>query len=208
MVFIDCACYHCHMTQSKLTFFFAYPLDKQLRALSEKNSQPYPTREEIQETINHWRKLWQETDEKFQLIELISQITERMPRRNLECFVFGSGLTAASTPFIFPTWNKNNERFSDERFIDTVLHELLHIFLITDNLPYWEAVSIKYIDENITCRNHILLYAILYEIYQKVFNKEPVDFNRNNLPAGYARAIEIVREAGHKEIIEEYKSFL
>lgn len=113
-----------------------------------------------------------------------------------------------STPFLLPIWNKAGEQWSDEKFIDLVIHELLHMFLVTNNEQYWESLKAKFSEEEPVCRNHILLYAMLYEIYQKLFNKEPIDFGRDNLPLGYARAVQLVRETGYKELIAEYQKFI
>ena len=135
-------------------------------------------------------------------------MTKRVPKRHLECFVFGRGLMPKSTPFMIPIWNRNQEQWSDEKFIDLMIHELLHIFLVTDTDEYWTFVREKYVGEQPVTQNHILLYAMLYQIYQDIWQFEPIDFGRDNLPPGYARAIELVKEIGYKELIAEYESLL
>jgi RimJ/RimL family protein N-acetyltransferase len=190
-----------------LTFIYAYPLDRERRALFESKNQPYPTMEEIRNEVTRRQALWDEWNNTYNLIEYLCGITKRTPERNLECFVFGTGLNTMSTPFLFPVWSKNGETHTDEKTIDLIIHELLHIFLTTNNKKYWEAIQGKYSKEEPRCRNHILLYAMMYELYQTLFDTEPIDFGRNNLPAGYTRAIQIVREVGYKELIVEYQSF-
>jgi hypothetical protein len=85
---------------------------------------------------------------------------------------------------------------------------MLHIFLTTDNQTYWEMIEEKYKNEEPVCRNHTLLYAMLYQIYQTLFDKESLDFGRDNLPPGYARAIALVREIGYQNLIEEYQRYI
>ncbi len=109
---------------------------------------------------------------------------------------------------MMPIWNREQKQWSDEKFIDLMIHELLHIFLVTDNEMYWKHVREKYAHEEIVTQNHILLYAMLQSIYQDMWQKDPIDFNRDNLPPGYIRAIEMVKEVGHEERISEYKSFI
>ena len=192
----------------KLSFIYAYPLDAELRRSFEDRGQIYPNQDVIKDVMNHWEKIWQEVNSQHEILGKQAHITQRVPERNLECFIFGRGLTPKSTPFMLPIWNRNQEQWSDEKFIDLIIHELLHIFLVTNNEQYWESVKEKFLEEEPVCRNHILLYAMLYQIYQKLFNKEPIDFSRDNLPSGYARAIQIVREIGYEELIAEYQTFI
>ena len=196
------------MTPLKLSFIYAYPLDRGRRGLFEEKGLTYPSMEEVSNVLKHWEVLWIDTNAEKNILATLAELTGRVPERNLECFVFGAGLGAMSTPFLLPIWNKAGEQWSDEKFIDLVIHELLHMFLVTNNEQYWGSLKAKFSEEEPVCRNHILLYAMLYEIYQKLFNKEPIDFGRDNLPLGYARAVQLVRETGYKELIAEYQKFI
>ena len=195
------------MTNKTLKFIYAYPLDNELRRSFEERGQIYPARDEIRDVMTRWKAIWKKENEQHKLLEKLSEITKRLPERNLECFIFGRGLTPKSTPFMIPIWNRNQEQWSAEKFIDLMIHELLHIFLVTDNDEYWKFVREKYVDEQPVTQNHILLYAMLYQIYQDIWQSEPIDFGRDNLPPGYARAIELVKQIGHKELISEYEQF-
>lgn len=190
-----------------LQLIYAYPLDNELRRSFEERGQVYPARDEIKDVMKRWKTIWQTENEQHSLLEKLSQITKRVPERNLECFIFGRGLSPKSTPFMIPIWNRKQEQWSDEKFIDLMIHELLHIFLVTDNDSYWESVRKKYHNEEPVTQNHILLYAMLYQLYQDIWNTEPMDFSRDNLPLGYARAIEMVKEIGYEELISEYEQF-
>lgn len=192
----------------ELTFLYAYPLDGLNRRNFEEGGKEYPTRPEIRETMTHWRELWSETNKEKGIIAKMVELTKRTPTRNLECFVFGAGLNAMSTPFLMPTRNRKGNKWTDEYFVQTVTHELLHIFLTTDTDEYWNMVRDKYSSEEPSCQNHIVLYAMLYELYQDCFKQEPPDFSRDNLPPGYMRAIEIVKEEGGKELVAEYTALV
>ncbi len=195
------------MDLPKLSFIYAYPLDRGRRALFLEKGLEYPSMEEVKSTLKYWEGIWSEADSSKHIIANLADLTGKVPERNLECFVFGAGLQAMSTPFLLPMWNKENKQWSDEKFLDLIIHELLHIFLVTDNQQYWDYAQTQYAGEEPVSRNHILLYAMLYEMYQRLFDKEPLDFGRDNLPPGYARAIELVKEIGYKELIEKYKTF-
>lgn len=194
------------MNLPKLSFIYAYPLDVELRRSFEDRGQIYPSQDEIREVIQRWKKIWQEQNDQNKILERLSEITRRIPERNLECFIFGRGLTPKSTPFMIPIWNREQKQWSDEKFMDLMIHELLHIFLATDNEVYWKGVREKYAHVELLTQNHILLYAMLNQIYQDILQTDPIDFDRDNLPSGYARAIEIVKENGYKRIIEDYKA--
>ncbi len=195
------------MDTPKLNFIYAYPLDSGRRKhYSDNNLGKYPTTQEVGDTIEHWKNLWSDLEATHGVLEKLSEVTGRIPERNLECFVFGADLNAMSTPFLMPTLNKKGEKRTDEMFIQTVIHELLHIFVTTNTKLYWGEVRTKYVKEDITCQNHIIVYAMLYEVYQKLFNKEPVDFSREDLAPGYLRAIELVKQIGHTKLIDEYRS--
>lgn len=195
------------MRNMVVTFIYAYPLDNELRRSFEDRGQVYPARDEIKEVMLCWKAIWHEENDKHNLLDRLTDITNRIPERNLECFIFGRGFTPKSIPFMLPIWNRNQEQWFDEKFINLMIHELLHIFLVTDNDFYWKSVPEKYLSEEPVTQNHILLYAMLYQLYQDIWQTEPIDFYRNNLPSGYARSIELVKEIGHKEILSEYEQF-
>lgn len=167
----------------------------------------YPSIQQVREGVERISELWNECNDKNQLIEIISKLTNRLPERNLECFIFGRGLSPMSTPFLIPLLDRDGKERSDEKIIDLVIHELLHIFLVTDNRRYWETVREKYSTEEMVCVNHIVLYAMMFVLYKEVFQKQPIDFCRENLPIGYARAIEIVNQTGADLIIKEYRQY-
>lgn len=194
------------MNLPKLSFIYAYPLDVELRRSFEERDQIYPSQDEIRKVMQRWKAIWQEQNERNNILEKLSEITRRVPARNLECFIFGRGLTPKSTPFMLPVWNRQQEQWSDSKFVDLMIHELLHIFLATDNEVYWKEVQEKHVHEEPVTQNHILLYAMLNHIYQDIWHTEPIDFSRDNLPPGYARAIEIVKKQGYNKIIQEYKA--
>lgn len=189
----------------ELRFIYAYPLDVEMREQYEQRGLEYPSIEVVKETVVQWRQLWQEVEREHSMLSLLSELTKRTPTRALECFVFGAGLQAKSTPLILPIMNRNGEYVSNQRFVEMIIHELLHIYLTTNNKSYWEYATKKYANEAPVTQNHILLYAFLYKIYNDAWEKEPLDFGRDNLSVGYARAIQIVREEGYEHILSEYE---
>ncbi len=193
----------------KLSFIYAYPLDGSRRRLfKEKDFGDYPSVDEIKRVISHWSDLWQELNQDNKIITALVNITKRTPTRNLECFVFGGGLNPMFTPFLLPVMGRGNVARSDEGFKQTLIHELLHIFVSTNNESYLAFIREKYVAENISVQNHIIIYAMLYELYESLFKQMPPDFSNDSLPQNYMRAVEIVRKSGAASIIAEYHDFI
>ena len=111
-----------------------------------------------------------------------------------------------STPFLMPIMRKDKVR-SDEKFMDTMIHEILHIF-VSGATKYFDMVRNKYSEEVVLTHNHIIIYAFLEKIYLDMFNSKPVDFDATDLPVGYSRAIEIVKEKGYENLIREYQELV
>lgn len=196
------------MTSPKISFIYAYPLDAGRRRLyKEKGLDGYPTIEEIKDVLKGWENTWNKVNAEDKVMSALIKITKRVPSRALECFVFGGGLNPMSTPFLIPVMSREGIR-SDEKFIETVIHELLHIFVTADTSAYWTMVREKYSDEDILTQNHIIIYAMLQKLYKELFDKLPADFSKDDLPVGYIRAIKIVKERGHEDILEEYYTFV
>lgn len=196
------------MNSKIVNFIYAYPLDIELRRSFLEREQIYPERPEIAEVMKRWRMIWQDVVEQHDIHTVLENVTKRVPSRNLECFIFGRGLTPKSTPFMIPIWNRNQKQWSDEKFIDLMIHELLHVYLVEDNDLYWKFVREEYSKEEPTVQNHFLLYSLLYKIYQELWNTEPMDFARDNMPPGYARVIAMVKENGADTYIDEYYKVL
>jgi len=192
----------------QLTFIYAYPLDMTRRRLfATKDFGEYPSIDEVKKTMSHWEDIWEEINKDNAIIKALMDITKRTPVQNLECFVFGGGINPMSTPLLIPIMGRGNVARTNEGFKQALIHELLHIFVSTDNEGYQTFVNEKYSDEDISTQNHIIIYAMLYQLYELLFKQVPPDFSAEK-PPSYMRAIEIVKNTGAKEIIEEYNNVI
>lgn len=191
------------MSKLELKFIYAFPLDRDRRSLAEKKGvTDYPSLEDVRETKKHWQELWNKIDSEKRILDKIQDITKTLPERSLECFVIGGLMKPMSTPFIIPVLSRDGKR-SDEELIDTVIHELLHIFVV-QSVNYFKYVREKYNTESVLTQNHIIIYAMLEKIYLELFDSKPLDYLRKDMPDDYQRAIDIVKESGREIIIEEY----
>jgi hypothetical protein len=186
----------------KVKFIYAYPFDVGRRKIAEERGIDYPSFKEIIKVKSHWEELWAKFEEDNKILDLIQALTKRVPDRSLECFIVGGLINPMSTPFIMPVLGRDGNH-SEEQFIDTMIHEILHIF-VSGAREYFTFVDDKYSEESKLTKNHIIIYAMLEKIYTDIFNSKPLDYSRDDMPQGYARAIEIVKEEGLSSIIEEY----
>ena len=192
-----------------VTFIYAYPLDVGRRRLfEEKNLGSYPSLEEVKKVIQHWEHVWQETNQDNEVMQKLVEVSRRVPKRALECFVFGGGLNPMSTPFLMPTMARGGTTRSDENFIETMIHELLHIFVMHDADTYWSMVREKYSKETPLTQNHIIIFAMLAKAYQYLFGQMPPSFSGGDLPEEYSQAIDIVKDVGYEQVIAEYNTLV
>lgn len=193
------------MDITKVKFIYAYPLDRGRRELfKQKDLGTYPTIEEVKSTIEKWEKIWEEENKDDKIVKELIDVTKRVPERSLECFVFGGGLNSMSTPFLMSVTTRSGA-LDDERFIDTLIHEIIHIFVTSKAKDYWDLIGRKYADEQPIVRNHIIVYAILEHTYDKFFERKPIDYSRSDISEGYKKAVEIVKNEGYEKLIKEFQ---
>jgi hypothetical protein len=168
----------------------------------------YPSSEEVKTIMGQWRRKWEEVNHDGHAIAKMMEITKRTPTRALECFVFGGGLDPMSTPFLMPVITPKGALRTDEDFVQTMIHELLHIFLATNTKAYWTMAREKYSDKDPITQNHIIVFAMLGKIYQDLFGYLPPDFENEDLREGYKQAMKIVTDRGYEELVSEYDALV
>ena len=110
--------------------------------------------------------------------------------------------------------NGNIYSLSVNRFIDMLVHELIHnLFIqnedeIIDN--YFDNLVKEYKEEDWNTAIHIPVHAIHKEIFMKFFDKKRLDeeINMCSYYPAYAKAWEIVMKKGSKKIIDDMKKFI
>jgi hypothetical protein len=196
------------MELADVKFIYAYPLDASRRKIfAERDPGKYPSIEAVQDQVAHWREVWLEINGQTRMLNAISEISKSAPSRSLECFCIGGGIAPMSTPLIMSATNSDWTLRSDNEFIDTLIHELLHIF-IENNDAYFEKVNEKYPAAPVTTKNHILIFAMLEKLYEELFERVSIDVTRNYKSEEYALALDIVNREGADALLEEYYKFV
>lgn len=173
--------------------------------LEEKN-QKYPSREEIINYTKKAERLWRKVENKI-LTEISKATKLKWKERRVICYVIGVG-----RPFSDPLTLRVFANDFD-RFIDTLTHEMIHQIFIQNNKKYmkWSKyVSKTYTDEQRATKTHILLSAVHWKMFLKLFNKKRLDneIKRYQRDIDYKRAWEIVEEETPNKILNKFYSII
>jgi len=119
------------------------------------------------------------------------------------CYLIGFG-----RPFSDPLTLRlyDNKKY----FIDTLTHEMIHQIQIQNqviNRKWRKYIETKYKKETQTTRNHLLVHAVHYKIYLKLFDKRRLnrDIKSSDKHPEYKRSWEIVKEEGSENIINKFR---
>ena len=136
--------------------------------------------------------------------------------KTIPCYIVKiSTIGPISDPLTIPIQLKVGKkvfRLTTDRFIDILIHELIHnLFIQNETIDrYFDyLINKKYRKEGWNVAIHVPIHAIHQEIFLKFFDKKRLDREKKiceNYP-DYKRAWEIVEKEGSKEIIKELKNF-
>jgi hypothetical protein len=157
--------------------------------------------------IDRYTKYTQKLQKKWDTIgnkamNLISKTYKlRWAEKDINCYV----LDNIDFSFSVPTTLKISKDL--DWILALAIHELGHRLEFENlNRINWNAYNIKFRNESETTKQHILLYAVLENVYTKLFGKkklrEYINADKNN--ADYKRAWEIVKMQGKKNIIKNF----
>lgn len=164
----------------------------------------YPKETEVVLYIKKIQKMWDKIG-KHILKELEGITRLEFKDDEIPCYVVGKAIPF-SDPLTIPIYKQE-----PNYFIDTLIHELIHIlFTQKGNLSRarksWKYIFSKYKKETFDTKIHLPLHAVHTHIYRKFFSQERLEhdiielFNIN----AYKRSWEIVNEEGYPHIIEEF----
>jgi len=158
----------------------------------------------IRNYIHKIDKIWGK-DEKIILKEFAKITNLKWGAKTISCYIV-SKCIPISDPLTMQPYH------TDDRFIDVLIHELIHqLFVQKDNIKSVKR-ALKYLEEEYVGEAkktiiHVPLYAIHKHIYLKLYNEARLKRDiklSNNFPE-YKRAWEIVQEKGYKEIFKMLK---
>ena len=199
------------MNIPKVIFKYAYPFDQNRRDLyKERGWSDYPVTDQVRKRVEEYEALWADFNKDDKIIKRIIEFLGVNYPRDIEAYVFGTGMQPMSTPFLIPIIGKRGN-YTGDQFIELIVHELIHIFAAgTQENPklknYWKIIRETYKDEPVLVQNHLIVYAVVETILTELFGKEKMkELIKVDSPE-YQRSIELTEQLGPEKIIDEFKN--
>lgn len=180
-----------------------YRNSKKIKKILDERNEGYPSYEKIISYIEEVKNIWEKEGEKI-LSEISNIINLKWKEKEIICYVIGYG-RGLSDPLTVRLYENKND------FIDTLIHELIHQIQI-QNSKKWKKWADKFLkkdykEETQLTKSHILLHAIHWQIFIRLFNKKRLDRNikySQKFP-DYKQSWEVVKKEGYKNIINNFK---
>lgn len=200
------------MSYPILKFRYAYPLDNRFRVYEEKLNPgvPYPSIDEVRERVPLLPAVWDEINKNNKAFKALEEIIGGVPQEErLTVYVVGR-IGAMSTPLTVSTHRKGDGKpMPSETMQEIMLHELCHVCLTTLRGPrnvFWPAYLERYKNEKKVIVNHVLIYAFLLKIFEKLeLGEERTEKMLQHPNLDYQRAIDLMRERGADALLQEYR---
>ncbi len=159
-----------------------------------------------------WRKIEQNIFDYCEEITGLKWKKEKIPVYVIKI----SSIMPISDPLTIPIQFQSGKDIfllSPERFIDMMIHELIHNLLIQNDKEigdYFGFILEKYKKEKFDTTIHLLVHAIHKKIFLKYFDEERLnnEIKMSSFYPDYKRSWEIVNEKGEDSIIREFKNYL
>ena len=186
----------------KIIFRHSHSYDQVYKDISRIKN--YPTESEVMLYIKKIQKIWNKIGKK--ILKELENITKlKFKDEKIICYIVGKAIPFAD-PLTIPIYTKEHNYF-----IDTLIHELIHILFTQEgNLikakNSWKYIFNKYKNETFNTKIHIPLHAVHTHIYTIFFSMERLEHDIIeifNLHA-YRRSWEIVNRDGYSNIISEF----
>lgn len=180
------------------TYYKAYKKPKTKILLKK-----YPSQKKLENYIKKIKPLWKNKEKKI-LTEIAKITGLKWREKKIRVYLVGKCIPF-SDPLTMPPYKDKDE------FIDTLTHELIHQIQMQadDKLwkKWWAYIKQNYGKELRKTKSHILLHAVHWEIYLRLFNKRHLEENikKSSRNEPYRKAWEIVQKEGHENIIKKFK---
>jgi hypothetical protein len=159
-----------------------------------------PTQEQIDKRIKRYQELWDKYGEK--ILNGICEATGMEFRRNvIDVHIVSGTPQEFSRPLVM--WYDH----TDESFLITITHELIHCFFVDNDPIYSSAKSIELFPhaDEIT-QKHIEVYAVLQYVFADVVVRPDAIERKKSIDTGaYDKAWGEVGIIGYEEIIKKIK---
>lgn len=201
----------------KIDFIWSWIYESTVHNSTVKEDFNYEKYEEFTNSfLNKLKPLWKHKEK--EILSYCENLTGlKWKKKEIPAYIIKiSSLMPISDPLTIPIELESDGEIIPlypERFIDMLVHELIHNFFIQNEKEmgdYFDFIINKYKDEEFDTSIHILLHAIHKKILLKYFGKERLEneIEMNSYYPAYKRSWEIVNEIGEDNIIKEFKDHI
>jgi len=197
----------------KVNFIWSWIYQSQIHSTTVDEEYDYESYTRYVESfIKGIKKTWKALEENvFRSIEELSGL--KWGKSELNCYVIKiSSMNPISDPMTIPIQLQaegGNFTLSEERFIDMVVHELIHNLFIQNEdkmNQYFKYALRKYKNEQLNTIIHLFLHAIQKKIFLKLFDKRRLN-NEKQACSFYdadKKSWDMVDKIGEDIIIQEF----
>jgi hypothetical protein len=193
----------------KVEFVYSYPYDMSLFSLARKKwNRRYVKLTERR--IKKFEKAWRKVERKV-FSEMVKATGFRWREKKITCFIVNIG-SCFSYPLTVRIVGRKKRMMSNEELIDILVHELIHVFIISNGIHKTEKPWYGFGQEARGTKTHIYVHALHEHLYLKLFGKkrlkkdiEKAKFLDKVIQPGYSRAWEIVEQYGHENLLKRLR---
>ncbi len=200
----------------KVEFIWSWIYQSSVLSLTTKEKYDFETYDSyVREFIVMVQKEWIKNGDN--ILKYCENITGLIWKKDIRCYVAKiANIHPISDPLTIPIQIEMNGKaftLSVERYIDMVIHELIHNLFIQNEQEigdYFDKIMKKYLDEEFDTIIHLLLHAIHKKIFLRFFDEKRLKEEKDMCEyyPTYKRSWEIVERCGEDTIIKEFRSYI
>lgn len=175
------------------------------------------TKKYIDDYLKEIKNKWKDIElDVFNLVEEFSGL--KWKDKNITCYVIKrSKNMPISDPLTIPIEFEEEKgdifTLTKNRFIDMLIHELIHLFLEQNNFEtnnYFNNIFELYKEEEFETILHLIVHAIHKKIILNLFDEERLnkEIEMSSFYPAYKRSWEIVNSKTAEKVINEFKKLL
>lgn len=203
------------MLTPKIRFVWSYIYQEEIHNLNLIDYDRNESEKYVATFLNEVNAEWGNKQEQI-LDEIASCCGLSWPRITIPCYVLEQSTHGPiSDPLTIPIQLYDGgelHALSPTRFVDMLIHELIHVLFIQHDKVdlYFDYILKKHSDLSENAAAHIIIHAIHKHVFLTVFDQDRLDeeLEASSWYPDYKLAWDIVEKEGYETIIDEFKKWV
>ena len=201
---------------AKISLVWSFIYEKVIHSLTVNEEFDYEKYEKfVSSFINEVESSWKKIEQK--IFDYCEKITGLKWKKDIPVYVIKiSSITPISDPLTIPIQFQAGKKIftlTTDRFIDMMIHELIHNLFIQNDKEigdYFHFILEKYKQEDFDTAIHLLVHAIHKKIFLKYFSEKRLkeEIKMSSFYPAYKKSWEIVGEKNEDCIINEFRNYI